>query len=355
MRIFVVCKTALVLCLLSFVGVAFGFTTHDFSRSAKWEVSQQGSHSALFGINRKKGNLTKTISSGADLVSKSKKSNSYKFKSTESVQVSSSLSQWAATLESSSDLTEMTSEPTETETKIVNKRKRESSNFRRERSQQRQEINSAKAALVNTILENIKELTSSNNLNVDDLLGYIQQLVNEGSQTSLKALLSKESGDYSLSWVGSDEAICHIGTGLHKVPLARLQDIFLTIGKDGSGQTKTVQLMEVIRILGPFPNVRNTLQGSVVEMKKGEQGEDIIKICYDSMMDGLGKEITAGKIGNFRYVDLKVLFADEAAIICVVPSEKGSKNGPFGEKGSNVLLFIKENELDSRLEKLRAA
>jgi hypothetical protein len=113
--------------------------------------------------------------------------------------------------------------------------------------------------------------------------------------------------------------------------------------------------MEIIRILGPFPNVRNTLQGSVVEMKKGESGEDVIKLCYDSMMDGLGKEISAGKEGNLRYVDLNVLYADENAIVCVVPSEEDSISGPFGEKGENVLLFIKEDDLNLRLEELRAA
>lgn len=358
MRISIASRSALVLYLVSCIDLVFSFITNDLSRSALRKLSYfGGSHSVLFGVNRKKGNLTKTISSGTDVVTNTKKSNSSKVKSSESgVQVSPSLAQWAATLEPSGSV-ETASQPLVSEkvNSTTKKGKGDSSTSRRERSQQRREINATKAAQVNSILGKIKELISSTNLNVDDLLRYIQQLINEGSQSSLKALLSKEAGDYSLSWVGSDEAICHIGTGLHKVPLARLQDIFLTIGRDGSGQTKTVQLMEVIRILGPFPNVRNTLQGSVVEMKKGEQGEDVIKICYDSMMDGLGKEITAGKVGNFRYVELNILYADEDAIVCVVPSEKGSKSGPYGQNGANVLLFTKEDELNSRLEKLRAA
>ena len=74
--------------------------------------------------------------------------------------------------------------------------------------------------------------------------------------------------DYTLAWVGSDDAICHVGTGLHKVPLARLQDIFLTVGNVGV-TNNAWRMMEVIRILGPFPNVRNTLLGSVTDVSKG--------------------------------------------------------------------------------------
>jgi hypothetical protein len=340
--------------------VAFSFSINS-KQSTNTAVP---SITALFGVNKKKGNLTKNISSGG-VSTKQRKKNSSGAGSAKPVPVSSSLSQWAATLEGSTATTSTVATTTTKDSapsqdknlKQLKKIKKDSStsSSRRERSQVRQAENAAKTAQINAILANIQELISSNNLDVDDLLGYIQQLINEGSQTTFKALLNQKAGDYSLSWVGSDDAICHLGTGLHKVALARLQDIFLTIGRDGSGESKTVQVMEVIRILGPFPNVRNTLQGSVVEMKRGKNGEDTVKICYDSMVDGLGKEISAGKEGNLRYVDLNVLYADEKAIVCVVPSEEDSISGPFGEKGKNVLLFIKEDDLKFRLEELRAA
>jgi hypothetical protein len=351
---------------VSLCAIAATMSDVAFSFSMNPQRHITPSTTALFGVNRKKGNLTKNISSGGVSTKSKTKSSTGAGSAAKPVQVSSSLSQWAATLDGATAPTstvatatkDSTTLPPEKNTKQTKKGKQDtssSSTSRRERSQLRQAENAAKTAQINTLLANIQELISSNNLDVDDLLGYIQQLINEGSQTSFKALLNQKAGDYSLSWVGSDEAICHLGTGLHKVPLARLQDIFFTIGRDGSGQTKTVQVMEVIRILGPFPNVRNTLQGSVVEMKKGENGEDVIKICYDSMMDGLGKEISAGKEGNLRYVDLNVLYADENAIVCVVPSEEDYISRPFGEKGKNVLLFIKEDDLSYRLEELRAA
>ena len=167
-----------------------------------------------------------------------------------------------------------------------------------------------------------------------------------------------------MAWVGSDDAICHLGTGLHKVPLARLQDIFLSVGRDGSGQTKTVQLLEVIRIIGPFPNVRNTLQGSIKIASSQEdqwntngiQKMDRIQITYDSMMDGLGKEISAGTRDNLRYVDLDIAFCDENVIVALVPTDaEDDSSSLFGENGENVLLFLKEDDLDYKLEELRAA
>merc|ERR1712157_511157 len=87
----------------------------------------------------------------------------------------------------------------------------------------------------------------------------------ESTNVDVKALL----------WVGSDDSICHVGTSLHNVPLARLQEIFLTL------TNRNVELYEVIRILGPFPNVKNTLRGTVSKSK----------ITYTSMIDGTGKEI----------------------------------------------------------------
>ena len=236
---------------------------------------------------------------------------------------------------------------------------------------QKQAFDSQKQAQINVILANITELIGTNNLAVQDLLKEIKSLTQLTAPNTLKAILNQNLKDYNLAWVGSDDAICHIGTGLHKVPLARLQDVFLTIGRDGSGESKTARLMEVISILGPFPNVRNTLQGKITDITSTEAvnadtnvnvpvKKDYIKICYDSMFDGLGKEISAGKEDNLRYVELEVVFADELALVCVVPKD-GNGNGSdstfsdYGEKGENVLLFLKEEDLDYKLEQLRAA
>jgi hypothetical protein len=352
--------------------------------------------SALYG--RKKGGLGNKVSSGG--VSTNKKIMKLKEKKEDTAnktKVSSSLSAWAATLKTKDDEASITEsaaissstssnaadtadssasfspfedDVASTSTSTSNKQGLKKGS-RRERSVQKQAFDSQKQAQINVILANITELIGTNNLAVQDLLKEIKSLTQLTAPNTLKAILNQNLKDYNLAWVGSDDAICHIGTGLHKVPLARLQDVFLTIGRDGSGESKTARLMEVISILGPFPNVRNTLQGKITDITSTEAvnadtnvnvpvKKDYIKICYDSMFDGLGKEISAGKEDNLRYVELEVVFADELALVCVVPKD-GNGNGSdstfsdYGEKGENVLLFLKEEDLDYKLEQLRAA
>ena len=133
----------------------------------------------------------------------------------------------------------------------------------------------------------------------------------------------------------------------------------MTIGKS------RLEMYEVIRILGPFPNVKNTLKGDISTTKSKSKSsavdlQSILRITYDSMIDGTGKEILAGKEDNIRNVELKTLFASEDIIICQIPSTVDVENGNtyedgFGSNGSNLLVFALEEDLDIKLEMLRVA
>lgn len=232
---------------------------------------------------------------------------------------------------------------------------------------------------IDTLLEEINNMLQTTNLDRVELVSLIKSLVTIGSSSAssnsndqvllptLKSIVStrptkdETSPCYRLAWVGSDDAICHIGTSLHKVPLARLQEVFLTLGYN------RWDLYEVIRIIGPFPNVRNTLKGDVKLRKLKSSSSDEnnregvrMEISYTSMIDGTGKEILAGKEDNIKYVNLDVWFANEKVIVCTVPSENDDDDGldgedPFMGDGSNVLFFVGEENLDEQLEKLRAA
>ena len=379
----------------------------------------------LYG--RKKGNLSQNVTPGT-VVKKKKKNTTKKNKKDEVVKVSSSLSQWAAT--QSADVSSTTSNSirstTTTTTKMdededtsssyqpfendnventkTKKGSKKSKKSRRQRQTISQVQDTQKMQRVKLIISSINDILSENNFDVQMLLKLISNLVsiqsgvdgdNVQGGSGLKQLYGGKRNklhNYNLAWVGSDDAICHLGTGLHKVPLARLQDIFMTIGGGGSdidldiGRMKKgsrgkgyyggITIMEVISILGPFPNVRNTLKGSITDgktkkssstssdafggnineqtksdtiMEKGEQ----VLITYDSMTDGLGKEIEAGNDSNVRTVDLGILYADENAIVCIVPDVEDSDM--FAKNGKNVMLFLKEEDLDGKLQSLRAA
>jgi len=353
------------------------------------------STSALDG--RKKGDLGKRVSVGGITTSSKSKSKNKNKKAKKNQQVvpatavSSSLSAWASTLKDEDGETASSAVAVATATASPSKSSTDdndtSASFqpfeesttlnkasakkgsRRERSRLKETSDGLKQAKIDAALENITDLVQNNNLSIQDLLAQIKALTQLSAPNTLKAILNQNLKDYTLAWVGSDEAICHLGTGLHNVPLARLQDIFLTVGRDGSGESNTIRLMEVISILGPFPNVRNTLEGKITELKSTEGAmsgmplkNDCVQICYETMFDGLGKEISAGTKDNLRFADLNIVFADDRVLVCVVPTDDSGGGGGdggvgfgFGEKGENVLLFLKEEDLELKLEELRVA
>jgi hypothetical protein len=216
----------------------------------------------------------------------------------------------------------------------------------------RQTIDMERDSQIQACLKQLEEAVANEKPNIDeDILLPIQNAiqVTKGTNNLQAILVNSNTLNYRLAWVGSDAAICHVGTGLHKVPLARMQEVFLTVAAGGR-----VTLQEVIRILGPFPNIKNELKGTSKATKTSDAGVTDWTINWDSMIDGTGKEISAGK--EVRQVDLQVIVAEPSAIIAIVPREnKEQRQDLLEEKGEHVLVFIKENEMDEKLEALRVA
>lgn len=406
--------TTILTSVSSFTVVPTTISTATSTATGTTTTSRNNELFPLYG--RKKGNLSQTVTPGTVVKKKNTKKTS---KRNEVAKVSSSLSQWAATQSPDSSSTTSDSrsstatnlseeedtpssyQPFESDSNDSSKSKKGSKKSKKSRRQSQaisQVQDTKKLQRVKLILSSINDILSENNFDVQALLKIISNLVSSqsdgDSDSGLKRLYGGNKNNlynYNLAWVGSDDAICHLGTGLHKVPLARLQDIFMTIGggsdldldfgrmkkgSKGKGYYGSITVLEVISILGPFPNVRNTLKGSIsdgknkkssstsssafgssvseqtnsdVTMEKGEQ----VLVTYDSMVDGLGKEIEAGKDSNLRTVDLGILYADENAIVCLVPDNEDSDM--FAKNGANVLLFLKEEDVDGKLEALRAA
>lgn len=190
---------------------------------------------------------------------------------------------------------------------------------------------------------------------VDAVLGTIRQIL-ELPPVNFKQLSAGAARqDFRLAWVGSDDAVSHVGTGLHKVALARLQEVFLSF----CGRNR-VEMQEVIRILGPFPNVKNTLQGQSSFTRDQENGDVVQwRLTWDSMVDGTGKEILAGKDENVQRVDLQVYFSSTDVVVAVVPPDADNyadkRADPLEDQGKHVLVFVREDNLMDQLEALRVA
>jgi hypothetical protein len=230
---------------------------------------------------------------------------------------------------------------------------KQTKNDRRAKQSQRSQLEEARQAQLQLAIGTLEEALGGNN-NLDQILPAVRGLLALPTSTSSspRTLLGgNKRHDYRLAWVGSDDAICHIGTGLHKVPLARMQEVFWSsLGKN------RVEILEVIRILGPFPNVRNTLQGTTKLSGKGDDDVSTLNIVMDTMIDGTGKQILAGTQDNIRRVDLHLYYADERVMVAVVPGVDGKvRSDPLENNGSNVLVFLREEELDDRLDALRVS
>eukprot|EP00536_Pseudo-nitzschia_multiseries_P006781 jgi/Psemu1/193859/e_gw1.148.24.1 len=219
---------------------------------------------------------------------------------------------------------------------------------RRQKQDEQKTIDKERSAKIRTVLDKLDEVLESRTGKVSDILTVVEELLEipSGDNGDLRRLLlGKERLDYRLAWVGSDEALCHVGTGLHKVPLARMKEVFMNcLGKN------KIEILEVISILGPFPNVKNVLQGTTTT-SSGISGAEM-RITYDKMFDGTGKEINAGTEDNIRRVDLDVAFCDERAIVVVMPDDNVNAK-PLDNDGKRVLLFVREEDLDEKLEGLR--
>lgn len=336
-------------------------TTHGFSSAPsiisstpQSLLSTQESALVLFGRNSKKGRLGSLVEEGGTVSPPKSRSSSSssttkktKSKGSDTGSIAPGLAEWMAQQEGGETQASVSDEVVETKAK--------KSSERREKQNVRKELEEERNAKIETAITALEAALEQNG-NLDGILSAVRGLMQLGDDSSsLKTLLAaKKRSDYRLAWVGGDDAICHLGTGLHKVPLARLQEVFLSC----MGRNR-IEVSEVIRILGPFPNVRNILQGST-KIGAPKNGVETMNIVMDSMVDGTGKEILAGTEDNIRRVNLQIYFSDEKAIVAVVPPETtdgGSpvRSDPLENNGAHVLVFVREEDLDEKLDSLRVS
>lgn len=140
--------------------------------------------------------------------------------------------------------------------------------------------------------------------------------------------------DWRLVFVSNDAMLGTLGTNLHKLPLTRMEDLFVSFKKN-KAQGRTIETIEVLRVLGPFPNLRNTLYGTYEA-----QSPNSLTIKYSSFVDGTGKEITSGTAATDQAVSIKVVFVGSELLI-------------FEAKPQQLMVFAQETDLTDALSALR--
>ena len=76
--------------------------------------------------------------------------------------------------------------------------------------------------------------------------------------------------------MGSDDAICHIGTGLHKIALARVQEVFLLLEELLAGRDENVDLQIAFAIVAVVPNPGS---GGLRSNPQEENCKHVLELC----------------------------------------------------------------------------
>jgi len=331
-------------------------------------LSMKGNDAFIIPLTKRTSSIAITTStsksSSVSLFAVKKKSSSKNKKTNNNdadSKISPMLAQWANTstgsvVKTDSNIEEEAKAPSsKNRPKSKNKQKgvKQLSN-RREKQVQRKEEETKRLKAELTLIKKLRLLlgditaddadeSSSSSFSTNDIISIVNQLVENNASSSNNNILrniaasNKNDNQYRMIWAGSDDAICHVGSGLHNVPLARLQEVFISFFKS------TIDVYEVIRIIGPFPNVKNTLKGQI--NYKGTNPS----ITYTSMIDGTGKEVLAGKEDNQKIVPLDVILATDNIIVWKKPNDSNDTNNT----GEDMLIFIREFDMDGRLDILR--
>ncbi|EKX37329.1 hypothetical protein GUITHDRAFT_145031 [Guillardia theta CCMP2712] len=131
-------------------------------------------------------------------------------------------------------------------------------------------------------------------------------------------------------------------TGLGKLPGTSILDMFITCEKSGK-----VKVQEICRVVGPFPNIKNELQGTwdyktaSSGFKEGVSSSDKLVFSYNMLIDGRDKVTTAETGFKVRSVDINVRYIDQDVMIM-----------SLGEGLDSQLVWEREDNLDKEVGKL---
>jgi hypothetical protein len=135
-----------------------------------------------------------------------------------------------------------------------------------------------------------------------------------------------------------------VGSGLGKLPGSSIEDLFASFDVKG-----VVQIQEIVRVVGPFPTVKNTLSGTWEYQDKsaGFTGDSVseprLACRYTEMVDGRNMRTTAATGFKQKNVDLDVRYVDADVLVAFIRNE--------GLQPLR-LVFEKELELTKELGRL---
>jgi len=194
------------------------------------------------------------------------------------------------------------------------------------------------------------ELSQQTDALLDDLFDEIESTKRDlgkitkamDSLAEFKRDLGKGSilhGDWKLAFVNKADVLDEFGTGLGKLPGTSILDMFVSF--DSAGKAR---LIEVCRVVGPFPNIKNELMGDwtyaegSVGFDKGAT-ETGLKTTYNAMLDGRNKLTDANTGFRVRSVRADVKYVDRDVLVIYL-------------QGGGEMVWEREEQLTKELGRL---
>lgn len=175
---------------------------------------------------------------------------------------------------------------------------------------------------------------------LSQLVCRMNSLLDKIGEFKPSSITTAMKGDWKLAFVDSAEAIHEVGSGLGKLPGSSILDLFASFDASGA-----VKVQEVVRVVGPFPNVRNELSGTweYSEKAAGFEGDSVseprLRCTYNEMVDGRNKRTTAATGFKVKTVELDVQYVDRDVLVVFV-----------AQGGSPTLRLVFEKELQMTAE-----
>lgn len=171
-------------------------------------------------------------------------------------------------------------------------------------------------------------------------LARTNELLDKISEFKPEAVAPALKGDWKLVFVDSAEAIYQVGSGLGKLPGSSIEDLFASFDVKGE-----VRIQEVVRVVGPFPTVRNLLSGTWEYQDKsaGFTGDSVseprLACAYTEMVDGRNMRTTTSTGFKEKNVELDVRYVDADVLVVFIRNE-----------GLQPLRLVFEKELEMEKE-----
>jgi len=163
-------------------------------------------------------------------------------------------------------------------------------------------------------------------------------------------------GDYQLVFVTSDEALCAVGSGLHKVFATKMEDLFISFGPSymqAESGAFGLETAEILRVFGPFPNIRNTFAGDFkCGVGDGGSSNSNVVLSYDTMVNGLSQKIKAPDGKDTRRMKGRIPYANSAGLI-YIPNEAQGEGGEADKAPLLIFQKLRKGELDLKFKELR--